>query len=98
MRISDWSSDVCSSDLLRSRSPRRLRPGPGLSGKRPLPARRRGAGVCRVGTAHLQRLAGDIHALEMFKQLARNAFGQVDQAVIVADVDAADVADRQSVV
>src|SRR3546814_13488673 len=40
MRISDWSSDVCSSDLRASRGPHRDRAG-GRRGARPRPARRR---------------------------------------------------------
>src|SRR5688572_16808298 len=43
-----------------------------------------------VGAADAQRLAGHAHALEVVHDLARHAFGQVDQAVVVADVDAAD--------
>jgi hypothetical protein len=37
-------------------------------------------------------LAGDVDALEVLEQLLGHAFGQVDQAVVVADVDAADIA------
>src|SRR4249919_4070744 len=42
--------------------------------------------------ADAQRLARDAHALEVVHDLARHALGQVDQAEVVADVDAADVA------
>src|SRR3546814_6346883 len=38
MRISDWSSDVCSSDLRRPRLPARLRPGARRRAVRLLPA------------------------------------------------------------
>src|SRR5512133_981878 len=55
-----------------------------------LPAART-AGVLRRGALDAQRLSGDPHLLQVLHQFARHAFGQVDQAVVVADVDAADV-------
>src|SRR4249919_3841684 len=44
------------------------------------------------GRASPSRLMRDAHALEVVHDLARHALGQVDQAEVVADVDAADVA------
>src|SRR3546814_17015580 len=43
MRISDWSSDVCSSDLGHARHPRLHRPGGRLLGRRPAPGKVPGA-------------------------------------------------------
>src|SRR5690606_2689146 len=59
-------------------------PGAGL-------AARRGARVL-VGATHAQLLSGHPHLLQVLEHLARHALGQVDQAVVVADVDAADEA------
>src|SRR3546814_1960186 len=42
MRISDWSSDVCSSDLARVRDPRGDRGGAGHRGQEALPGAGRG--------------------------------------------------------
>src|SRR5690606_10521725 len=54
------------------------------------PAARRCAFVI-PGMAHAQLLAGHPHLLQVLEHFGRHALRQVDQAVIVADVDAADV-------
>src|SRR3546814_15477732 len=65
MRISDWSSDVCSSDLRSARSQPRLEPGDGEA-RRDAQKDRAGAGEGRVAgrdVAHLLRLHGEDHDL-----------------------------------
>src|SRR5690625_2385155 len=47
---------------------------------------------CTVIQSHAQRTAGDADFLEVLQQFGRHAFGQVDQAEVVADGQAADVA------
>src|SRR5690606_36624074 len=45
-----------------------------------------------VDAADAQLLAGDPDLLQVFEHLARHPLGQVHEAVVLADVDAADVA------
>src|SRR5690606_27125820 len=59
--------------------------------RRKRPAFHRGTVVGFGGQAHAQRPAGDPHLLKVLEQLGRHALRQVDQAVVAADVDAADV-------
>src|SRR5207342_2628504 len=47
--------------------------------------------VARTGTLDAHHLGADTHFLQVFQQLRRHAFRQIDQRVVVADVDAADV-------
>src|SRR5690606_5705629 len=59
------------------------------------PAFQRRAGVGFAGPRHAQRAARDTHLLQVLQHFRRHAFGQVHQAVVAADVDAADVAGFQ---
>src|SRR5690606_29882811 len=65
---------------------------------RPGTARRRAAAVAWslavlcAGTGDPQRLPGHAHLLQVLQQGRRHALGQVDEAVVIADVDPADVA------
>src|SRR5690554_2505287 len=64
----------------------------GLAGEAGLAGPGWRAGVGRVRAAHAELLAAHPHLLEVVEDFARHALGQFDQAVVVADVDAADVA------
>src|SRR3546814_2688010 len=52
VRISDWSSDVCSSDLRRARSPGATRAGGGGNGAAGIDRRSRRSGRLHRGTRH----------------------------------------------
>src|SRR3546814_15156486 len=80
MRISDWSSDVCSSDLLVSTGTRTLqdqlfrRDLPRLRNALALPIsvallKGRGNYVCHY---HLERLSGDARALKSRSEMGRS--------------------------
>src|SRR3546814_4658114 len=71
MRISDWSSDVCSSDLLAAQGPR-----PAAQGRRPEPARRpvceaedRAAGKAEFGTRKADRGLGEVEQIRRARQI-----------------------------
>src|SRR3546814_4347417 len=71
MRISDWSSDVCSSDLLAAQGPR-----PAAHGRRPEPARRpvceaedRAAGKAEFGTRKADRGLGEVEQIRRARQI-----------------------------